>query len=219
MEPNTTYNIDALVFLKSLPDKSCDIFTDVPYNVGKNYGKNVNDKKPEDEYKDWLRDILNEIVRVGVVITLYVPKKYNLFMWNIIGDTFQEIILPFKPAGAIRYGFSNQYNKLLTNSRPKNNGGGYVLNVWDNMQQPGLGFFFRENTYGHAGYTSQAITERVVKELCSHDLIVDPFMGTGTTAISALKFGKQFMGSELNQNFIAIQEKRIALFKMQPELF
>lgn len=199
------YLEDCLTTMKRLEDGCCDVFTDPPYNVGKDYGI-WNDKMPEIEYENWITKVLNELKRVANVLTVYVPKKYNLLYWNILGTTFQEIILPFRPAGAIRYGYSNQFNKLLTNARPK---GKPILNVWDNMPQPGLGFFFREETYEHPGYTSQAITERAINELCQSELIYDPFMGTGTTAVAALKFGKKYLGSELNPDYVVIANQRI----------
>jgi DNA modification methylase len=42
------------------------------------------------------------------------------------------------------------------------------------------------------------------------DLVLDPFMGSGTTAAVALKHGRQYLGCELNQEYGSLQEKRIA---------
>jgi DNA modification methylase len=216
METNIIYNEDCLVTLRSMDDKCCDVFADPPYNVGKDYG-DYNDKMTPENYTEWIVKVLTELKRVSNVLTIYVPKKWNLLYWNTLGTEFQEIILPFRPAGALRYGFSNQFNKLLTNARPKKDKP--ILNVWDNMQQPGLGFFFREETYGHPGYTSEAITRRVINELCESDIIYDPFMGTGTTAVAAIGFKKEFIGSELNQDYINIANRRIKLHLSQPCLF
>lgn len=216
MQRNIIHNEDCLTTLKQMPDKCCDVFSDPPYNVGKDYGV-WNDKMTAEDYTAWIIEVLTELKRVANVLTIYVPKKWNLLYWNTLGPEFQEIILPFRPAGALRYGFSNQFNKLLTNARPKKEKP--ILNVWDNMQQPGLGFFFRENTYEHPGYTSEAITTRAIAELCEGELIYDPFMGTGTTAIAALNFKKEFIGSELNPKYIEIATKRIEQYAAQTSLF
>lgn len=216
MLPFSVHNGECLQWLKSLPDKCCDIFTDPPYNVGKDYGV-WNDAMPDEEYAAWITDVLTECKRVANVLIVYVPKKWNLLYWNVLGAEFQEIILPFRPAGAIRYGYSNQFNKLLTNAKPK--GKKPVLNVWDNMPQPGLGFFFREETYDHPGYTSEAITKRAIMQLCVSDVIADPFTGTGTTAVAALDAGKKFIGSEINAEYVAIAEKRVQRFINAPKLF
>lgn len=42
-----------------------------------------------------------------------------------------------------------------------------------------------------------------------HGIVLDPFIGAGTTAIVALKQGKKFIGIEINKEYIAIANKRI----------
>ena len=41
------------------------------------------------------------------------------------------------------------------------------------------------------------------------DLVLDPFMGTGTTAVSAKKLGRNYLGFELQQDYIDVANKRI----------
>lgn len=41
------------------------------------------------------------------------------------------------------------------------------------------------------------------------DLVLDPFMGTGTTAVSAKKLGRNYLGFELQQQYIDVANKRI----------
>lgn len=41
-------------------------------------------------------------------------------------------------------------------------------------------------------------------------VVLDPFMGSGTTGIAAARLGVPFLGCELNPDYIAIAEKRIA---------
>ncbi|MCK4661237.1 MAG: site-specific DNA-methyltransferase [Bacteroidales bacterium] len=45
------------------------------------------------------------------------------------------------------------------------------------------------------------------------DIILDPFMGSGTTAIAALKSNRNFVGFEINQEYIKLTEQRTAPFK------
>jgi DNA modification methylase len=42
------------------------------------------------------------------------------------------------------------------------------------------------------------------------DIVLDPFMGSGTTAQVALQHGRQYLGCELNPEYGPLQEKRIA---------
>lgn len=52
-----------------------------------------------------------------------------------------------------------------------------------------------------------------------NDLIYDPFMGSGTTAIAAIKNNRKFIGSELSKKYINDFEKRLQIINSQPELF
>ncbi len=46
-----------------------------------------------------------------------------------------------------------------------------------------------------------------------NDLVLDPFMGSGTTAISAINLGRKYIGFEINQNYIDLSNKRIKNIK------
>jgi len=41
-------------------------------------------------------------------------------------------------------------------------------------------------------------------------VVLDPFMGSGTTALVARKLGRRFVGSELNPDYVAIANKRLS---------
>ena len=41
------------------------------------------------------------------------------------------------------------------------------------------------------------------------DIILDPFMGSGTTAVSALKTDRKFVGYDISKEYIDLAEKRI----------
>jgi site-specific DNA-methyltransferase (adenine-specific) len=51
----------------------------------------------------------------------------------------------------------------------------------------------------------------MVRASCSPDgIILDPFMGTGTTAVAAQRCGRQFVGFELNPSYCDIIARRLA---------
>jgi site-specific DNA-methyltransferase (adenine-specific) len=55
------------------------------------------------------------------------------------------------------------------------------------------------------------IIERMVKASCPADgVVLDLFMGSGTTAIAAKRCGRNFVGFELNQDYCAIIAERLA---------
>jgi modification methylase len=47
------------------------------------------------------------------------------------------------------------------------------------------------------------------------DVILDPFMGSGSTAIAALKSERKYVGYDIDPNYIKIAEERIAPFQQQ----
>jgi site-specific DNA-methyltransferase (adenine-specific) len=66
---------------------------------------------------------------------------------------------------------------------------------------------------GHPAPYPVELPLRAIK-LCSfkNDVILDPFMGSGSTAVAALKTGRQYVGYELNPDYIQIAQKRIQEF-------
>ena len=49
--------------------------------------------------------------------------------------------------------------------------------------------------------------------------IFDPFMGSGTTGVAAVKMGRHFAGIEINQNYFDVACKRISEAMRQPDMF
>ncbi|MBK9016884.1 MAG: site-specific DNA-methyltransferase [Saprospiraceae bacterium] len=45
------------------------------------------------------------------------------------------------------------------------------------------------------------------------DVVLDPFMGSGTTALAALRSGRKFVGYEIVEEYVELARKRIAAFK------
>jgi DNA modification methylase len=61
----------------------------------------------------------------------------------------------------------------------------------------------------------RAIIERYTNE---GDIILDPFMGSGTTGVACVQTGRNFIGIEISEEYFRIAEKRIAEAQMQPRL-
>jgi site-specific DNA-methyltransferase (adenine-specific) len=47
------------------------------------------------------------------------------------------------------------------------------------------------------------------------DIILDPFMGSGTTAIAALKSGRKYVGYDIDADYVRLIEDRVAPYKLQ----
>lgn len=60
-----------------------------------------------------------------------------------------------------------------------------------------------------ATYPPELIKPCILAGSRAGDVVLDPFMGAGTTALVAAELGRQFIGTELNPDYAAIAEKRI----------
>jgi hypothetical protein len=65
----------------------------------------------------------------------------------------------------------------------------------------------------HKGWDQSTVeAEYIIKNLTvEHHLVVDPFMGIGTTGIAALKLNRKFIGVEINQDTFNIAKNQISL--------
>jgi DNA modification methylase len=69
----------------------------------------------------------------------------------------------------------------------------------------------RNPSSGHGAPTPIDLTDWWTRYICPPDgTILDPFMGSGTTGQSALKYGCDFIGIEKDTRYLAIAERRIA---------
>jgi len=50
------------------------------------------------------------------------------------------------------------------------------------------------------------------------DIVLDPFMGSGTTAVAALKSERKFVGYDINKEYIDLAEKRVELLLKQTKI-
>jgi len=56
-----------------------------------------------------------------------------------------------------------------------------------------------------------AIIQRMVEASTREgDKILDPFMGSGTTGVAALRLNRKFIGIEKDENYFKLAEKRIS---------
>lgn len=79
-----------------------------------------------------------------------------------------------------------------------------TLSVWDIQPESA-------NRVGHPAPFPVALPRRFI-ELYTYagDLILDPFLGSGTTAVAAVETGRQFVAYETNAEYALLAERRIA---------
>lgn len=67
---------------------------------------------------------------------------------------------------------------------------------------------------GHPAPFPEELPNRLIKLFSfTNDIVLDPFMGSGTTAIAAIKNNRNFIGYEINEEYINIANNRIKNLK------
>lgn len=67
---------------------------------------------------------------------------------------------------------------------------------------------------GHPAPFPEELPNRLIKLFSfTNDIVIDPFMGSGTTAIAAIKNSRNFVGYEINKEYINLANNRILNLK------
>lgn len=78
-----------------------------------------------------------------------------------------------------------------------------------------------EKTLGsHPTQKPLELLERIIRASSKEgDLVIDPFVGSGTTGLAAVKFGRRFIGIDADSTFLELAVRRYKAFTSQQELF
>ena len=95
---------------------------------------------------------------------------------------------------------------------PKGKNPGSVSDFWDVTTKGSTDQHF-------ASYNTDLIKKPILAGCPEGGLIYDPFMGTGTTAMAALRANRNFVGSEMSTEYIKICEQNIKPYLMQTKMF
>ena len=91
------------------------------------------------------------------------------------------------------------------------NAGKYATNIW---RIPSLKGASNEKA-GHPSQKPIALIERIIlSSSAPGELVIDPFSGSGTTALAAQKHGRNWIGIEISKEYCALARKRIRAQKL-----
>lgn len=102
-----------------------------------------------------------------------------------------------------RYYFQQQFEPAADQGTRQ--GSGYVRNKRCVWTIPTKGF-----KGNHFAVYPEALVETPIRACCPRGgVVLDPFLGTGTTAVAAQKLGRQWVGIELNPAYVDIAKNRL----------
>lgn len=138
--------------------------------------------------------------------------RHEIILWFTKGDEYtfnlDDIRVPQKYPGKTHHK-GEKKGKISGNPNGKNPSDVWkelVEDVWD---IPNVKFNHPEKT-AHPCQFPSAIPIRLVKALTNvGDIVMDPFMGSGTSAIASIITDRNFIGGELNNNYFEITKQRI----------
>jgi len=83
----------------------------------------------------------------------------------------------------------------------------FSISVWKDIHKTP-----EESKYHHPAMFPTMLTTRLIRCFAapSDKKVLDPFMGSGSTLVSALSMGKEGIGFEINHEYIQLAEKRLA---------
>lgn len=178
---------DCLEVMRGMDDNSVDlVLTDPPYPDyhTKLYG--FNDAKPAIEY------------------LAHIPCKQLIF-WSAkeppLHDDYTAVHIWDK-----RTGCGSMYERIFEYM------GGSAYKVYRHyfINSTVAASFARDTYTGHPSQKPIKLICQLIEEHSKEgDLILDPFFGSGTTGVAAVRMGRHFIGIEINPDYCKIAEKRI----------
>jgi len=201
---------DCLTVMRDIPDKAIDlILTDPPYGVsyketGETYmiGDTVN-------LVPYFLPQLHRILKDDGAIYMFSSTTKLVDTLPIFNTYFKlhSIIIWDKRIGRIPRQLSHyklRYEPILYGSK-----GLHRLNAYkDDVFQADIP---RGKKRVHPTQKPVEIMDYLIKNSAKKDsLILDPFLGSGTTAVAAKQLGRRFIGIEISQKYVDIANKRLA---------
>jgi len=206
LELNKIYCMDCLDGLKLIPDNSIDlVLTDPPYGIKRDkgfggfggFGKPIARRRYEEDEWDSTRpkkEYFDELLRVskqaiifgGNFFTDYLPVGTHWIVWDKLNTmpTFGdcELIWTNSSRKSVKK-ITVQWNGLLGKEGER----------YHPTQKPLELIKILINNYSKEG-----------------DTVLDPFMGSGTTAVACKQLRRNFIGFELSQKYVDIANKRLS---------
>ncbi len=82
-------------------------------------------------------------------------------------------------------------------------------NLWTDLTVP---FWSMPENTEHPTQKPEKLAAKIILAATKKgDVVLDPFLGSGTTSVVAKKLGRKYVGIEIDEKFASISEKRLAL--------
>ena len=228
---------DTIEVMGRMPDSSVDlVITSPPYNLKNSTGNGMKDGRggkwknaslvngyathsdsmPHDKYVEWQRKCLTEMLRVlkedGAIFYNHKWRVQAGFLQDrhdiIEGLPVRQIII-WRRKGGINFNpgyFLPTYEVIYLIAKSK-----FKLAAKANRYGD-IWEFKQEMNNPHPAPFPVDLVERMITST-NAEIILDPFMGSGTTAIAAINQGRKFIGIEIAQEYCDMAKQRLNTLK------
>ena len=206
---NQVHQGDCLEFMRQLPDECVDlVLTDPPYGIhdkisakgalpnagnrfARLYDRNPWDRqRPDKEYFEQIFRISgNQVICGANYFVEHLPVSRGWIFWDKLGD-----------------GMTSVNNELIYTSFDRS------IATFRRCHGLDKGFMVTDGFGGiHPTQKPVALMRWIIEKYSKPtDIIFDPFLGSGTTAVAAYQLGRRWFGCEINPEYCEIARKRIA---------
>ena len=194
---------DCLELMKEIPDKSIDlIVTDPPYGKKADKGTNGFGTSKNRRYQGgWDnqrpdKQVFDEMFRISKNLIIFganyfcdmLPFSNHWIFWDKKGDiSFKN---PFADGELIYTTFTSPIKRVVFKQQ------GFITDSKDKRYHPTQ----------KPSELIQMLIEQYSKE---GDIVLDPFLGSGTTAVACVNTGRHYRGFELDPQYYDIACKRL----------
>ena len=210
-ELNKIYCMDCLEGLKKIPDKSIDIcITDPPYGINmqnglglsKSFGSSPKTVRFYEDDSNWDsktpdKEVFDEILRVSKKVFIfggnYFTDKLPLGTCWIVWDKQGDIKFD-NPFSACELIWTNLDKKAIKK---------YIV-----IQQGFVKDKEPNNDRVHPTQKPVKLIRDILKDN-EGNVVLDCFIGSGTTAVACKQLGRNFIGFEISQEYCDIANKRL----------
>ena len=229
MELNQIYNTDCMVGMQNIPDGKVDlIITDPPFAIDFKRMKSNYNRKSEhvlegyqdikkEEYYDftlnWMREAYRVLSDQGsmYIISGWTNLKDILNAVDAVGfHTLNHLVWKYQFGVFTKRRFvTSHYHILLVTKHPKR----YTFNKQDHY--PEDVFEIKRQYWRGEAKTPTKLPVDLVRKLMLYssnegDLVLDPFMGSGTVAVVACMENRQYLGYEIVEDYCTLANTRVS---------
>jgi site-specific DNA-methyltransferase (adenine-specific) len=211
-ELNKIYTGDCLEIMKQWPDKCVDlVVTDPPYGMGRFKG----DEKECFEVLDMAFKEIPRLIKDSGSAFFFTSTAEVFNLGNRIPMHFRRMLWMYKPADMTfpYFGWLLKSEAILWFSKNES------INFEERKPYRHDCYIAsrigKEGVEGHPTVKPISVIKDLVSRCPKGGIILDPFIGSGTTAIACIDKHIDWLGIEINPEYVKIAEARIAKERSQ----